>query len=208
MAIAFDATGVVNTAGTTATLSHTCTGSDRIVFADVLDGSYNPSEDTITGCTYNGVAMTKLGQIGYTDNDNVYICYLYYLVNPPTGAKNVVASRTSSKSEIRLRVSSYTGVKQVAPSNSLFKNNASGSITITLSSTNANSWALFSTTSQGYTGFGTGGTSRQGSFGDSGAIIDDTSYTKTWSGTGKNGVYMVEMEEATATNTTDFFQLF
>ena len=108
MAIAFNAATNVGPAfGLTQTVSHTASGADR--FAVVTIGMF---EDRVTGVTYGGVAMTRVGArvvngtVGHT---------VYMLVGPATGAQNVVvtfAADTPSWMTARIVVASYTGVHQ------------------------------------------------------------------------------------------------
>jgi hypothetical protein len=103
MAIAFDAASVgTSTTSTTQTWSHTCTGDNRILF--VAGGI--PTNDTITGVTYAGVAMTKISGL-----QNGRWNYLWYLIAPATGANNIVVT-TSASDILRSVAASYTGVKQ------------------------------------------------------------------------------------------------
>lgn len=109
MAIAFDAaTGRNTVTGTTLTFSHTVgSGTDRIL---IVGGLVANTTEFITGITYNGVAMTQGIKKQNTSGDNSWI-YLYYLVNPASGAHNVVVS-TSSSVSMAFTASSYTGAKQ------------------------------------------------------------------------------------------------
>ena len=106
MAIAFDT--VVSGTSTTATsntYSHTCSGSDRILFVWI-----NASGgDLITGTTYNGVSMTLINKIKnwWATSWN----YLYALQAPATGANNVVISASVSTG-IFATSTSYTWVTQ------------------------------------------------------------------------------------------------
>ena len=108
MAIAFDTSesgGEVNP-DTSLTWSHTCNGSDRLLVVTVRGGG--GQGDRITGITYDGDAMTKVTNIT-VPGDNVVLSQ-YYLLNPSSGAKNVVVSLASGFMEGDS--ASYTGVKQ------------------------------------------------------------------------------------------------
>lgn len=111
MAIAFDAASGANysASGTTNTFSHTCTGSDRILFVVAAHHSTSPVS-SVTGITYASVAMTFLRtyQSGNAEFD------LYYLVAPSTGANNVVITMDISDASVGI-ASSYTGVSQTSP---------------------------------------------------------------------------------------------
>lgn len=139
MAIAFDAiTGVQLTTGTSLTYSHTCTGSDRILF---VSANNNTASDYVTGITYNGVSMTKIGaslQGGSTRYTN-----LYYLVAPATGANNVVIS-CSGSTYIEAYTVSYTGVHQSSPidTNRTDTGSSVTSLTCTLTTTADQCWLI------------------------------------------------------------------
>lgn len=109
MPIAFDASSKSDVANgnipQTLTFSHTCTGSDLILFISVciVDSA------TITGVTYNGVAMTSIGSVDNTTTS--FLVYLFYLISPATGAHNIIVS-ASSTAAIAAQAASYTGAKQ------------------------------------------------------------------------------------------------
>ncbi len=98
--------------GDTATITVTgltCSGANRVAIA--VAGSANGA--FCTGITYDGVAMTFLGQDVRTD-----ICYLdvYYLINPPTAASNIVATWSAAQTGgAALDVLVYTGMHQTTP---------------------------------------------------------------------------------------------
>lgn len=103
MAIAYDAVTTVQTSATSSlTFSHTCSGTDRILFVATCANTGS----TTTGVTYGGVSMTQVGSvtdIGPTE-------YLWYLVNPASGANNVVV--TNSGSVTTGSAISFTGASQ------------------------------------------------------------------------------------------------
>lgn len=110
MAISFDAsTGPASTTGTSLTFSHTCTGSNLILFVACMNDSVT---DTISGVTYNSVAMTLVTNV-QVPVDLRYV-YLFYLVNPSTGANDVVVSSTTSEF-MRATAASYAGAAQSTP---------------------------------------------------------------------------------------------
>jgi hypothetical protein len=139
MVIALDTgTNGGNTAGTSHTYAHTCTGSNLILFVSVAT---NSASDLISGVTYNSVAMTLVDkQQGTSTNYS----YLFYLINPATGANNVVVSASSSCA-IYSDAVSYTGAKQSAQPDSSGKGTSTGA-TLALSTTvvAANCWLVAS----------------------------------------------------------------
>jgi hypothetical protein len=89
---------------------HTCTGSDRILFAGLLAAT----TDLIDVATYNGVPMTLIGKtVAGTDR----WVYLFYLVNPPTGTHEISFSNSGFATlDASFGVAaSYTGVAQSSP---------------------------------------------------------------------------------------------
>lgn len=116
MAIAFDAVdaGLFDNGGTLTsfTLAHTCTGSNLtlVVPVQIVHGT------AVTGMTYNGVSMTLSssntgGAAGYFDT------YIYTLINPATGANNIVftiPSAIGGSGQVMFQGQSYTGTNQSA----------------------------------------------------------------------------------------------
>lgn len=106
----YDTSNRVAFASTTSqTLSHTCTGSNLILYANV---GIVGTTDLVTGVTYNGVAMTRL-QTDFFATVGVRV-YQYYLLAPSTGANNIIATLSSAQ-QVAIESISYTGAKQSAP---------------------------------------------------------------------------------------------
>ncbi len=90
-AVTFDAqSSGSGTATTNITWSHTCTGSNLILVVEVVT---NAASDTVTGVTYNAVAMTSAGAA--TLNTGV-TSRIFYLANPATGAHTVSVTASGS----------------------------------------------------------------------------------------------------------------
>lgn len=179
MAIAFVAAadGGNTTAATSFTWAYTVGGgTKRILFVSV-EGT---ATDIITGATYAAASMTLVGKIlsGSSRWE-----YLFYLLNPASGANNVVVSASSTCDFIFAGASDYSGVKQVAPE--VTGTNTSGvaaaSLTTSITTISDNAWIVLM--SGGFSGnaaptAGSGSTFRvaEGTFGtwglfDSGAAI-------------------------------------
>lgn len=114
MAVAFDAATLGGDISnlTSRTFAHTCTGSDR--FLIVCVGGYD-AESNLSGVTvtYGGVAMSKLGGNQDTDNNNTI---LFGLINPASGANNVVISNIpASYIQAGCAAISFSGVHQTTP---------------------------------------------------------------------------------------------
>ncbi len=112
MAIAFDAAsnGIYGAAVPSITWNHTCTGSNLLLLVTVgEDNAVNGG--TISGVTYNGVAMTlHKRQTALASNNTVSV---WYLIAPATGSNAIVVTASVSNFwEIAGTSVSYTGVKQ------------------------------------------------------------------------------------------------
>lgn len=110
MALAVDATdaGQNGAAGTTITLSHTCSGDDRLLIVCAFSQNSN---QTITGITYNSIAMT---QAAVVTNATYRFAYIWYLIDPATGANDIVITKPSGEL-LRITGISFTGAHQTDP---------------------------------------------------------------------------------------------
>lgn len=113
MAIALDAASSASTAWltnkTTYSWNHTCTGSDLALIVGVFCNN-NPTR-TVSGVTYNGTAMTRLGYIndyasGYDRLE------LWGLLGPSTGTHAVEVTLSGQAAYNMAGAVSYTGVSQ------------------------------------------------------------------------------------------------
>lgn len=95
----YDQTGTA----TSLTVSHTITGSNPILIAGLI----HRGNEALTSSTYNGAALTAIGRAFNTNNG----VNMYGIMNPDTGAHNLVASWTTA-SVAMLLGESYTGVGQ------------------------------------------------------------------------------------------------
>jgi hypothetical protein len=145
MAIAFDAAtdgGSTNSA-TSWTFSHTVgVGSNRLLVVSVLGDVVSGAND-ITGVTYAGQAMTLATSVQTGSGANRKT-YLYYLLNPPTGANNVVITSTTAHF-LGGNAASYTGVKQTGQPDATVSHGGSGSLssfTTSITTVADNSWAI------------------------------------------------------------------
>ena len=135
------AQGAVNSGTTTLTVSHTCSGLNRILFAYV---AYQGVDVTISGVTHAGNAMTAI----YTNQTiaGALTHALYYIVAPTVGAQNVVVTMSGSTGQrLGMHVTSYVGAKQTGvPDASNFENSFSSVANRTMSVTTVadNSWIV------------------------------------------------------------------
>lgn len=105
MALTVDAVSEASVA--TASFSHTVAADANIILA--LIGFRG---GTVSGCTYNGVAMTKAAEHGY----NTYTGAIYYLLSPATGS-NTVAFSVSGTGNYACGAISMKGADLLAPIN-------------------------------------------------------------------------------------------
>ena len=216
LAIAFDAvTGSILQGGsTTLTFSHTCSGTDRILF--VAANTRDDDGAAISSVTYGGVAMTfiNVSVLGISN----YRLSLYYLIAPSTGANNVVITKPSSTGDIMASAASYTGVKQTSQPDASTTATGSGSpVTTNLTTIADNSWAVLAASNiDSDFVSGTNATLRSTTI-KSTAVIADTngpktpagslSMTLTYSGTRQQGTVMASFAPAVAASTNSkFFQ--
>lgn len=104
---------------TSLTFAYDCgSGSNRylVVFVGDISG------DSVTGVTYNGVAMTQIGKAARgPSNGSTLEGYIYGLHAPATGSNDIVITRTSTTNWIEGGAILLTGAKQqTAVSASIF----------------------------------------------------------------------------------------
>jgi len=144
MAIAFDNStqGPQASSPGTQTYSHTCTGSNLILYVHVYTNPDNSNK--VSGVTYNGVSMTLVNISGGLLGAGT--AYLYRLVGPATGANNVVVTYSGATFGVSV-ATSYTGAKQsggVFVSNT---NTGASTDTVTLTPNSANNWIVMAVAS-------------------------------------------------------------
>lgn len=141
MAIAFDATTYEQAFATSSiTKAHTCTGNDRFIV--VVTGGQN---SVASGVTYGGIAMTQFGtSLNPATNRRINS---WYLVAPPSGANNVVATFSGSTGWHYIEVTSYTGVDPLNPViTSGDKTGTGTTATIDFTTTSATQWGVYGIT--------------------------------------------------------------
>lgn len=146
--IAFDAkSGADDDTGSNSTLTvaHTCTGLNGYLVVGVLTNN----SAYASGCTYNGVAMTRIQDL--TADGTIRIT-IFGIVSPATGTHNIVATATGN-TLIRLRASSYTGVLQTGQPDAKTTTaaGATSPMTTTLATVLGNCWTMLFVRSTGAT---------------------------------------------------------
>ena len=107
--VAIDATSTTVSLASPITLSHTTgTGSNRLMLVGI-----SQKNKVVSSVTYGGTALTLVGEeIG---NGNAKI-HIYELVNPPSGAANVVVNFSAAPDKgAVVAVTTFTGVNQTTP---------------------------------------------------------------------------------------------
>lgn len=214
MAIAFDNSNTSNsTSSATLTYSLTVgTGANRFL---IVGFSFNKLVlPSITGVTYNGVAMTASANNPKNPTGDVTVAVaLFYLANPASGANNVVITLGGTADGISSQAASYTGVNNIPQDFSVV--GASGtSATLTTTTTIDNSWlvGIFRNDADGNGTAGTGTTRRasitgQSALYDSNAALTPAgsySIISTFSSAPYSGIGF-SMAPATATTNSAFF---
>lgn len=159
--IAFDAESQSGTASTNnTTWSHTVgSGSNR--FLRVCLGYRAGTARTITGVTFNSVAMTHIASAFLEVNEgfgNKFGVDMWGLVAPDSGAHNIVITASAATDELLGGADSWTGVHQTTPTGTAVTGTgttSTPSINVTVGTGEVAVAAL-----SGYpdTGFGTGNT--------------------------------------------------
>ena len=135
MAIAFDATSTKVAANDTS-WSHTCTGSNLVLFVTISSWKNGGTGAGATTVTYNSVSMTKVANT--PASNGAFYSEIWALVNPTTGANTIatsgIVSTTTKASGI-----SFTGADQttgVDIANSTTGTTGSVTLALTLGATN------------------------------------------------------------------------
>lgn len=138
MAIAFDTETDGGSSGATSlTWSHTCSGSNRLLFVATLQAV--EGTDDITSMTYGGVSMTRVAGI---QSPGDRFIGLWYVIAPASGANNVVVNFTGNF--MNGYSMSYTGCKQSSQPDSSNSTTTGTSTTFSISTTvvASNCWVI------------------------------------------------------------------
>lgn len=120
MAIALD---TISEANSVSSWSHTCTGTNLVLIVGVK------SVGTVTGVTYNSVAMTEIA--GVAVGALTERVSMWYLANPTTGSNTIALTGGSTYTT---RAASYTGAKQTGIPDA-FNTQTQNNTTVTCAST-------------------------------------------------------------------------
>jgi hypothetical protein len=206
MAITVDSTSEgyhKSTGSGTVTASHTCSGSNRILWVATL--GFNNPISTCTGVTYNGAALTQIGTGTIATYQKTQ---LWYLIAPDTGTHDIVASFNQSNVTVNAFAAvSYNGALQSGVPDASNTNNSASASSLTASVTTVanNCWTVMAACAGGLTHNGTGTTLRKISTAPSAPLIAimDSNGAKTPAGsvslvTDTNGQGNTEITEVIA----------
>lgn len=144
MAIAFDNNldTLVSSSVTSVTRSFTVTGSDPCV----VTGALTTIAADMSSITYNGVALTKVGE----SNLDAFSTETHFLVNASTGTNDLVFNSGSTATFVT-NATSYTGVRTDAhtPASSGTTGGASSTISHSLTTVFTGSWIVATTRTGG-----------------------------------------------------------
>lgn len=187
MAIAFDSVSTMfdDTGGTTHTHAFNNVAGD-VLFVCIFNQSTSGNYDTITGATYNSVAMTRVTQTLIADNiGGVQGIAIYRLLDPATGSNNFEWTQSAANAAASSAAISYSGADSFTDSPSTNYNNNTTQISDSVDTTINNSWVnVFAWSERALTANGGTVTPRLGSgtqfyIGDSTAITPAGTYTAT-----------------------------
>lgn len=122
MAIAIDNSAIAS--GNGVSTPYTCSGSDRVLVVMTFNTSSASTDPSV--CTYNGVALTKLGGVIL---NSILRATLWYLVAPLTGANTLaVSSGTDHYFVSIISLTGSSGVVQNLNANYIFSGTCDASI--------------------------------------------------------------------------------
>lgn len=130
------------------TWSHTCTGSNLVLYvAVVARDATNINNRTVSGVTYNGVALTSIDS---RDRATGTIqTSLWRLIAPATGAHTISVAMTAYNTNIAYGMAtSFTGVNQTTPEDTAANGSAPASAGTSVGSSTpvtlvtANAWII------------------------------------------------------------------
>jgi uncharacterized repeat protein (TIGR01451 family) len=129
--VALDATTSVaqraTQAANTVTLAHTSTGSNLVLVVGVSMNISARTATTVSGVTYNGVALTRAGF--HNDSINLRRVEIWYLAGPAIGNHNVVVTESISGSGnigTVVGATTFTSADQTSPIRAFASNDSNG----------------------------------------------------------------------------------
>jgi hypothetical protein len=118
----------VSVNGSSASWSHTTSGSNRLLTVAVATGA----DSATVSATYAGVPMVPAGKV-HTNNQTQGFVQLFYLKNPALGTNTVQVTLSGGSGEIEAGSVSFTNVDQTTPVKNIttaFGSSATPSVTV------------------------------------------------------------------------------
>lgn len=164
--------------------SHTCSGTDRLL---VVGTTHANGASSLTGITYNGVAMTMIAQ--QAGLANLINSALFYMINPPSGTHTITISGGGGSPTIWGAAASFTNADQTTQPDSFAQGQAQSgnpSLSTTVVANNSMLVAIYNLLDNNAPNAGTGMTqlqiyqgSQSGIFGYSGLGVGTGSQSMT-----------------------------
>lgn len=101
---------------TSVTQSFSTSGTNRFLIVNIADRLSNAND--VTAVTYGGTALTKI----VSQKGDALTHDLWVLVNPSSGANNIVITKTTGSLLMHVSAAQYSGVNQTSPYTDLSKN--------------------------------------------------------------------------------------
>ena len=161
MAVSAYSGAVPASSGSSVTVSHTVSGSNRLLLVGVSLGCWTGyTTRTVTSATWNGTALSLVGAVNHVTSPVRSRTEIWKLVAPATGTYDVVVNLSGSLDstyyQAVVSVMSFTGVDQTTPLGTYASTSgtaASQSLTIS-SATNELAYTVCSSQSYGLTNSG------------------------------------------------------
>lgn len=185
MAIAFDTYS--RSEGISTSVSHTCTGSDMILYVHIYSIS---TSDVVSDVTFDGNTMTRVNSQSF----NAGRTYLYrYYVGTGSGTGKTI--QTTSSAYIFIIGTSYTGVSSTSTYVSNINSGTGNTVSVALTPNSSNNWITMAGGNQGtapFTGSDSavvriGGTNVAIQAFDTDGTVNNVSTTMTANDTGGGG---------------------
>lgn len=183
MGVLFDNAAQNNTGSSPSTVTFSFTvgsNSDRVLLVSVSNNSTTASQ--IASVTYGGQSMTSIRRDVGTVGNGVGTIETFRLINPPTGANNVVITQGATKSTfVGTVVGSYYNVDQTTPVDVTdYTESLTATFTLQATTTVDNTWGVCLAFSQRSLSVNTNVTVRTGN--NTGIFLGDTNSDQTPAG--------------------------
>jgi len=111
--VSIDAVSTGVTTGSSLTISHTTSGTNRLMLVGVSIAKQTGGAPSVSSITYNGVGLSLVG--AQANSDNKGRMEIWRLVAPATGANNVVVTLSAAPDAATAGVMTFADVNQSTP---------------------------------------------------------------------------------------------